>query len=203
MNGRGMSRSLSKEQNTLIVHCTLAVLYAERRGNHFFHFHMGNISILFLHPASSRYPCSPKAEKIPFPSWWLAGVALFQLFCFLFGCHCMDLQLNAVADQSLLQSTFEDSKYNQCRPSEQTEHHQCWCFHYSWNATVIVSPKIFSKKYIKHLTHNFYWGLSIFYAIIWCTKFKQTIQKNYKHATSWRKKYLKMKIKKKRRQKIE
>ena len=81
MNGRGMSRSLSKEQNTLIVHCTLAVLYAERRGNHFFHFHMGNISILFLHLASSRYPCSPKAEKIPFPSWWLAGVALFQLFC--------------------------------------------------------------------------------------------------------------------------
>ena len=123
-----MSRSLSKEQNTLIVHCTLAVLYAERRGNHFFHFHMGNISILFLHPASlplPRYPCSPKAEKIPsFPSWLLAGVALFKLFCFLFGWH-LDLQLNAVADQSLLQSTFEDSKFNQCRPSEQTEHHQC------------------------------------------------------------------------------
>ena len=65
MNGRGMSRSLSKEQNTLIVHCTLAVLYAERRGNHFFHFHMGNISILFLHPASSRYPFSPKQKNPP------------------------------------------------------------------------------------------------------------------------------------------
>ena len=122
-----MSRSLSKEQNTLIVHCTLAVLYAERRGNHFFHFHMGNISILFLHPASSRYPFSPKQKNPPslVISWWLAAVALFELFCFLFGWHGMDLQLNAVADQSLLQSTFEDSKYNQCRPSEQTEHHQC------------------------------------------------------------------------------
>ena len=123
----------------------------------------------FLHPALVHVTLVPPKQKNPpslVISWWLAAVALFELFCFLFGWHGMDLQLNAVADQSLLQSTFEDSKYNQCRPSEQTEHHQCLYFHYSWNATVIVSPKIFSKKYIKHLTHNFYWGLSIFYAII-------------------------------------
>ena len=87
---------------------------------------MGNISILFLHPALAHVTLVPPKQKNP-PSLvfskWLAGVVLFKLFCFLFGWHGMDLQLNAVVDQSL-QSTFEDSKFNQCSPSEQTEHDQ-------------------------------------------------------------------------------
>ena len=88
INGRGISRSLSKEQNTSIVHCTLAVLHAERRGNHSFHFHchMGNISILFLHSALVHVTLGPPKQKTPpclIISWWLASVTLFKLFCFL------------------------------------------------------------------------------------------------------------------------
>ena len=112
VNGREIQRSSSKEQNTLIIHCTLAVLYAERRGNHSFHFHMGNSSVLFLHSALAHVTLVPPKQKNPpclVINWQLAGVVLFKLFCFLFGWHGMDLQLNAVVDQSL-QSTFEDSK---------------------------------------------------------------------------------------------
>ena len=79
-----------------------------------------SISIIACHGMDLQL--NTVAFAVIFVMFFLAELFFF-LFVLFFGWHYMDLQLNAVADQSL-QSTFEDSKYNQCRPSEQTEHNQ-------------------------------------------------------------------------------
>ena len=109
MNGMGMSRSLSKEQNTLIVHCTLTVLYAERRGNHSFYFHMGNIPFCFCILHLLTLPLFPQSRKTLLPQLSVGGQLLW---------HCLNCSVSYLVGMAWICSSMQWQTSRCCsRPS--------------------------------------------------------------------------------------